>query len=191
MIKIAICGKANSGKDTLGLIISELLLEKNLKTKQIAFADPIKKIIKIIFPETKKAYLYGPSDNRKKVIPNAFLNGQPLTYRRLLQNLGTDVCRQYNEDIWLNIMGYEIRKAEKKFGAFIVKDSRFRNEFDYLKSQGFSMLKIFRDAQLNISHQSESEQDSIRDEEFSLLINNTGTIEDLRAIIRDNLAYIA
>jgi len=179
MLKIAIVGKANSGKDTLAEAISHLLSLKEIKTKQVALADPIKKIIKIMYPETDNYILYGPSDNRKKIIPNSFLDGQPLTYRKLLQNLGTDVGRSYNENIWLDIVKHKLKRAKNKYGAFIVKDCRLKNEFDYLKRNDFYMIKIFRDNQLNLNHQSETEQDHIRTDEFNSAISNNGSLQDL------------
>src|SRR5271166_6519522 len=119
MYKIAICGRANTGKNTLAKLLEQELYDKINKDwqaklgspstqswttfhgKSLAFADPIKEIVSIMFPYANKECLYGPSQLRAESIPGAFKNGKPLTYRQALLDLGTEVGRSYNDKIWL------------------------------------------------------------------------------------------
>jgi len=186
MIKIAISGKANSGKDTLAKLCLDVLKDKyglqfNGGMIKAAFADPIKEIIKIMFPRTKRNVLYGPSKNRSAIVEGAYKDGIPLTYRTLLQDLGTEVGRGYKESIWLDILDFKSEKAEKKnVSLFIIVDTRFRNEFDHVKKNGYITIRIKRDSQLQMTHASELEQELINDSEFDYVIDNNGTLDDLR-----------
>lgn len=182
MIKVAFSGKANSGKDTVAELFVHCFLgisEKN-KAVSMALADPIKEMVKVMFPKTNDYVLYGPSKNRMQVVPGAFLEGQPLTYRKLLQHLGTEVGRGYKETVWLDVMDYKMEKAEKDgIDLFIIKDCRFVNEFLHLKNSGCVMIRVKRGEQLVMGHASEIEQESIMDSEFDYIIDNNGTLDDL------------
>jgi len=183
MYKIAITGKANTGKNTVSHIITEELnkeIKNYSKFKTIAFADPIKEMVRQMFPTLPKEYLYGSSENRAKVIPGAFKNGQPLTVRQLLIDLGTGVGREYKENLWLDVFDHTFKIAKsKKREVVIVTDVRFRNEFDHLKKLGFFQIRILRDSHAKINHSSETNQDSIKDEEFDAVIHNNGSLDEL------------
>lgn len=183
MYKIAITGKANVGKNTLSkLLHKEMSRLSVINCEYLAFADPIKKIIKIMFPDVPDRYLSGSSKFRSEIIPNAFKDGHPLTIRQLLIDLGTGVGKSYNENIWINILENSVSKAINNHkNMIIVTDVRFRNEFDYLKKNGFFLIKLTRDNNTTkINHISELNQDSIKDNEYDCIINNNGTLKDLR-----------
>lgn len=185
MYRIAITGKANSGKNTLGKLLSEELNKRvdhkytGSGTAYIAFADPIKKMIRLMFPNLPKEYLYGPSHLRSEIIPGAFKDGEPLTIRQLLMDLGTGIGRAYCEKIWLNAFDHEFNHYADN-DVVIVTDVRFRNEFDHLKKLGFYQIKLLRDSHTKIDHSSEINQDSIKDNEFDYIVHNNGTLEDLK-----------
>ena len=190
MYKIAISGKVNSGKSTVSDLFFSVFLDRmihmNDSVQQAALADPIKEMIMIMFPRTNREILYGPSKNRSEVIPGAYKDGQPLTYRKLLQDLGTEVGRGYKSDIWLDVMDHKTEVANREgVGLFIVTDVRFRNEFDHLKSAGYFMVRVTRDSQLSLDHTSETEQETISNIEFDAIIKNDGTLEQLRDKVSD------
>lgn len=184
MFKIAICGKANSGKNTISKILSDEMYKKYPDNfsgiKYIAFADPIKKIIKTMFPKLPRKYLYGSSKFRTKIIPGAFKDGNPLTVRQLLIDIGSKMGRSYNENIWIDAFDHTFEKACNKNKSVIVTDVRFRNEFDHLKNNSFIQIKLLRDSQLKINDASETNQDTIKDSEFDFIICNNGSLDDLR-----------
>lgn len=194
MYKIAITGKANTGKNTVSKIITEEL-NKDIKDysrfKTIAFADPIKAMVAQMFPTLPKEYLYGSSENRAKEIPGAFKNGKPLTVRQLLIDLGTGVGREYKENLWLDVFDYTFKIAKsKKRQVVIVTDVRFRNEFDHLKKLEFFQIRVLRDSYTKINHSSETNQDSIRDDEFDVVIENNGSLEELENKIKQIIPKI-
>ena len=188
MYKIAIFGKANTGKNTLSkLIYNQLKARENTQNRvfthatYIAFADPLKEMAEIMFPDLPKKFLYGSSKYRGEVIPGAFKNGQPLTVRGLLIDLGSNLGRGYNSDIWLNNFDYRVNKLSTHSGAVILTDGRFRNEFDHLKSKGYYIIRLLRKAvKSNINHVSETGQDYINDEEFHYVLHNDNSISELK-----------
>jgi hypothetical protein len=178
--KIAIVGKANSGKNTVANLISKNL---NSKCKLISFADPLKKIVEIMFPNLPKKFLYGKSKYRSEIIPGAYKNGIPLSVRQLLIDIGNDFGRQYSNEIWINSLDNKVSNLTKLDYSVIVTDVRYRNEFNYLKSNNFSTIKIVRKESLNINHISEIDQDSIDNSEYDYILDNNSSLIDLRGSI--------
>jgi hypothetical protein len=193
MYKIAITGKANTGKNTLSAVIIDILQELDRKSLRagheiIAFADPIKEMIRQMFPQLPRKYLYGSSKYRGEIVPGAFRNGKPQTVRDLLIHLGTEVGRAYNPNVWTEAFDFRLQKAIKKeLGVVIVTDVRFRNEFDHLKELGFYQIRLLRDSHLNLNHASETNQDSIKDEEFDYVLHNNSTLEALTNEVKTNI----
>jgi len=186
MTKIAICGKRNSGKNTVARMCEDEI-RKKLGRKifngvyHMAFADPIKEIILLMFPNTNTLYLWGSSEERATTIPSAFKNGVPLTYRQLLMDLGTEVGRAYDANIWVNNFDYHLNKVERSKPSIITcTDVRFRNEMDYLRQKDFYIIKLIRNNDSNTDHISETDQDSFEDKDFNYIMYNFGSLEDLR-----------
>lgn len=202
MYKIAICGKANSGKNTTAnLILQELAKIKNkesLISKTIAFADPIKEIIIKMFP--RKAYsefLYGRSECRSYPILGANdFNGNDLTYRQALIDIGT-MGRKYNPNIWVDCFDatYQnillnnnvLKLLGEATEALIVPDLRFKEELEFLKKENFYLIRLKRNEVTVINHASETVQETFLDSEFNYVIDNNGTIDDLRKNISENI----
>lgn len=182
MHRIAITGKANTGKNTVGKLLVKAFADRyDPDVKFVAFADPLKKMARIAFPQIPRKWLYGSSKYRNEVIPGAFKNGAPLTVRQLLIDLGNDFGRKYNPLLWIQNLDYAVEKLEKKNpDVIIVTDCRFRNEFDHLKDKGFFQIRILRDSHTKISDVSETNQDGILDSEFDAVINNNGTKIELK-----------
>lgn len=179
MYKIAISGKANSGKNTLSNLISSKLFNIFGKAELLAFADPIKKMIEIAYPDLPKEYLYGSSDLRSKIIPGAFKDGVPLSVRQLLIDLGNDFGRLYKKDIWISNFDFHFNKLVSQNTNVIVTDLRFRNEFDHLNSLGFYKIRIVRNESLRINDLSETDQELIKNSEFDCIIDNNCSLSDL------------
>jgi hypothetical protein len=186
MYLIAITGKANTGKNTLSKLLDEEMRSRFSEwkgTKFIAFADPIKQIVKIMFPNLPNKYLFGSSQFRSKEVPEAFKNGIPLTVRTLLTDIGTS-AREYNSNIWIQVFAKTLSKCFNKKSLVVVTDVRFKNEFDYLNQLGFFKIRIYRSDVSKGTHISETNQDEIRDSEFDFIVNNDGTLEDLKAQVK-------
>jgi hypothetical protein len=204
MYKIAITGKANTGKNTLAQFLQEEIFQKEEDEhiaqhgskieywygKTMAFADPIKEIVSIMFPNSNKECLYGSSALRSEAIPGAFKNGKPLTYRQALIDIGTEVGRSYNDKVWLENFDhrYEEILIKAKHDLVVVTDVRFRNEYEHLKKKGFFQIRLYRDTgMVPINHVSETNQSTILDEEFDYVLFNNKSLEELREEIRCNI----
>lgn len=180
--KIAICGKAKSGKNTIAKMIKkELSKHEPISCGYIAFADPVKSIARTMFPDMPEKYLTGSSEYRNSTIPGAFKESIPLTVRQLLIDIGTGLGRAYKADIWLDVFDYNLAKLENKnHNMIILTDCRFINEHNHIKNKGFFNLKIVRDQSDNINHISETEQDSIPISDFDYVVYNNGSLNDLK-----------
>jgi hypothetical protein len=193
MYRIAITGKANSGKNTVGKLLVNELKNNNLGYGHqfIAFADPIKGMAHQAFPKIPRKWLCGSSKFRSEIVPDAFKDGVPLTVRQLLIDLGNDFGRKYNPNIWIDNFNHFFQKAhQNNVGIVVVPDCRRRNEFDFLKNLGFFNIKIVRADCTKINDISETDQDGIQDTEFDFVIINNGTKDDLRKTIKQIIPYL-
>jgi len=193
MYRIAITGKANTGKNTVGKLLTKGLTDEITGDRPhfIAFADPLKKMVKLSFPEVPNKWLYGSSKYRSEVIPGAFKDGVPLTVRQALMDLGNDFGRKYQPDIWIRNFDTRVKKLIKNnVHGIIVTDCRFRNEFDHLGSLGFFQIRILRDDYVKINDVSETNQDGILNSEFDTVIHNNGTKEELSEQVSKIVAEI-
>jgi Phosphomevalonate kinase len=178
MVKIAISGKAKSGKDTLSrIIIKKLNLQAN-EVKLLAFATAIKKIIQTMFPGCDPNCLYGASELRETIIP-----GFSVSYRDVLCDIGK-LGRSYDPDIWVKNL-FEEMKLCKSTDNFIVTDLRFKNEFEKLKSAGFLMVRIKRQDSRKSNDISETQQDEILDSEFDYVFDNSGSLHELEELVKN------
>jgi hypothetical protein len=179
MYKIAISGKANSGKNVTGKRLIECLKLTNYKI--CAFADPIKQIAKIMFPQIPDSDLWGPSDNRTKVIEN-----ESITIRQLLINIGENF-KYINNNVWINHFDRVSKECILANQDVILTDLRFITEYDYLKANGFILIRVKRDKIKTASDKTETEQDKIPDDKFDFVIKNNSTLYDFHKEI-DSLA---
>lgn len=206
MYKIAICGKANTGKNTLATLLQEEVYKRDdtahivqygrtsligFQAKTMAFADPIKEIVMIMFPNCNRECLYGPSQLRAEAIPGAFKDNKPLSYRQALIDIGTEVGRAYNDKVWLENFDnrYEKILIKNELDLLAVTDVRFRNEFEHLKKKGFFQIRLYRDTGKvsEINHVSETNQNTILDEEFDYVLFNNKSLDELREEIKSNI----
>jgi hypothetical protein len=109
-----------------------------------------------------------------------------LTPRFAMQALGTEFGRWMSPNLWVNLA---LRKAEQAQpeDIVVITDVRFLNEAQAIQNAGGVVWKIQRDAveDSGDTHASELEQDAIVPD---LLLDNNGTLEDLRDGVRTALA---
>jgi len=71
--------------------------------------------------------------------------------------------------------------------AVVIADVRFKNEIQFIKEAGGKLVRVIRPGaglQGDFGkHQSEIEMESIPDDQFDLVVQNTGTLDDLQSII--------
>ena len=215
MIKIALSGKAKTGKNTASNLLADIICdpEYNYRSvirlssfndrKMMAFADPMKEALLLMFPWANKECLYGASELRQEIIPNAIdTNGQPLTYRQALIDLGT-LYRTYNPMHWISVFDHRLKhnliKSYDLGGGIttitpkvaICTDARFQNELDYLKAEKFFLVRVKRKTDIHINHSTETGQDLIPDSAFDYVIDNNGTLEDLERQVQEIIARVS
>lgn len=167
---VGVCGKAGSGKDTVGDY-----LVKQYNFNRIALADPIKRLVEDVFVLDKHT------------VYDRIAREQPLdrwpswTVRKLLQFIGTELFRENIDDaIWVKSLWYRICDDSKN--NYVVTDVRFPNELQYFKDNAkngqFVSLKTVRkgcDGSVGLhGHASEA-----YDLEAQYVLENNGTLEDL------------
>ena len=136
---IGLCGKARSGKDTVGKMIAE---KTGLKT--YAFAQPLKECVNALFGWDKR---HGDGELKElfiesviiparrtafdKTVKDKVLHGvAPITSENV-ESMLNDLCFK-NDDVWVNfsyqgdlIVGYNIspRLAYQTFGTELIRDN--------------------------------------------------------------------
>lgn len=109
---ILVSGNLKSGKSTISAMLIDFFLNENKTFKIYSFASKIKEIAKNHFGWDGKKDPKG---------------------RKLLQTLGTEVGRAYNENIWVDYF-YKLLKNNPET-VFIVDDWRFVNEYTFIKDE--------------------------------------------------------
>jgi hypothetical protein len=134
-----------------------------------------------------------------------------MTVRDLLQKLGTEGMREgLHQNVWVNALfaDYRFQKVENGFSRivkssegipidyeyevtvpnWIITDTRFPNELKAIKDYGGVTIKIVRDSgnTVGTQHISETALDHVQDWDY--VIDNTGTIEELKQKLYDILS---
>ena len=170
-MKIGLIGLKRAGKNTFGDIAV-----KEFGYKELAFADELKKYAKLLFPDHFK-------NNNKPV--------------KLLQDFGEGM-RKIDTDIWVKLLANNFDKIDEL--NVVVTDVRHQNEVDYLRSKGFTIVKIENnisdiidrcratesDFEPNLLLH-KSEQLALRDDIADITIENKGTLEEYQNKVRNFL----
>lgn len=170
-MKIGLIGLKRAGKNTFGDIAV-----KEFGYKELAFADELKKYAKLLFPDHFK-------NNNKPV--------------KLLQDFGEGM-RKIDTDIWVKLLANNFDKTDEL--NVVVTDVRHQNEVDYLRSKGFTIVKIENnisdiidrcratesDFEPNLLLH-KSEQLALRDDIADITIENKGTLEEYQNKVRNFL----
>jgi hypothetical protein len=195
-MRIAVAGKAGSGKTTLNFAIGDALgLRYGYDYKIYSFAEKLKEVAIDLYE----------------------MNPDPLKKdRTLLQNLGTDAMRSvvdgkghHWDDVWIRYlirqMDYHICHTEELAGGGLdlqmVDDMRFPNEAKELKQAGFLLVYIavprsvrqerlgYTDRQMSEceAHISETALDEFED--WDMVINGNVPIEKVPGMAQSILAY--
>lgn len=201
-MKIALCGRKNSGKDTVAKFLNfylngglgsteevsgEILhsiLNINFKINRfrylnIAFADKLKEIVSVIYP-ISKVYLYTYEKNTlfynfdtHSVGRLASVNCIPL--RKLLQDTADKIKKGFGENYFVEDLLFTIEKENN----VIVTDCRYINEYEALKKEGFYFIKVERDTEEVDPHSSENSVVTLHDNNFDFIIKNNSYLNTL------------
>lgn len=201
-MKIALCGRKNSGKDTvakflnfylnggLGItedISTEILYkilridfqENRLRYLNIAFADKLKDIVSVIYP-INKAYLYKCEKNTlfydfSTHSIKTLTSATSVSLRKLLQDTADKIKKSFGENYFVENILHDIKNVEN----VIVTDCRYINEYETLKKEGFYFVKVDRDTEEIDPHSSENSIINLPNDSFDFIINNNSDLNTL------------
>lgn len=160
MFIIGISGKKQSGKDTVAMMIRDILHPR--KVARIGFADDLKFEV-----------------SRACGTTIAWVDEHKDELRLLLQAWGTDFRRNLcDEDYWVKKMLMKIQPILSTVHTVIIPDVRFKNEADMVHNLNGYLLRIDRPIDSKDVHVSETELDHFI---FPNVIVNNGSLENLKS----------
>lgn len=164
---VGLTGLKGSGKDEVANIIS-----RNYGHVRVAFADPLKDVIKTIFGVTEEEL----TDRVKK---EKVLDRWPYcSPRQLLQFIGTDMFRAYYPGVWVKAWQNRVMSID---APVVASDVRFVDEADLIRSMGGLIIRVVRPGTKNDGHISELSQEAIPADH---VIMNDGTLYDLELTVK-------
>ena len=171
---IGLSGYARSGKNTVADILGK-------EYRQVSFAEPMREALYKLNPILGKDSLTGGLIQLKNMVDAVgwdMAKELSTEVRRLLQVLGTEVGREmFGQDFWVHMAIQGILPEDN----VVFTDVRFFNEAYAIKNMGGEVWRINREGVEAVNaHVSEHSLDNWK---FDRVINNNGTLNDLRVQI--------
>ena len=217
MAIISISGIIGSGKDTAASIIQELTPYHNWQIKKFAgklkqIASILTNIPVDSFEDQDFKRTILPKDWSKAVLStNVFdkeggysASVQDMSVRDFLQKLGTEAMRDgLHENVWVNAlfsdykcindsarssMGDVLNYSDCSFPNWIITDTRFENELWAVKARQGITIKILRDSENTVGTQHASETALNHINDWDYIIENNGTLQELKQKLFDILS---
>lgn len=178
---IGLSGKLQSGKDTLGGMIQDIMPDQ-WKIKK--FGYKLKQIVAIL--TGLKVEDLESIDVKNSVLGKewewSFGVQTPPTVREVLQKFGTDIMRdRVHTNIWVNALFADMTEQSR---GWIVTDVRFPNEVKAIQERGGIVIRVNRPGmEATGSHPSETSLDNYQ--YWNHVITNEGTLVDLYSKVED------
>ena len=212
-MKIALTGKARSGKDTL----ANQLLEINPKLKTDAFASRLKLFAQALFDKTNSEHWYGSLKEIKQhffITPES-MNSASIVHKKFYNPVGCTfhdtfyTLRDYYRDRWfeceyvqllntsprelLQVLGTECLRSQNANvhidamfvgeSPNIITDVRFDNEAISCKNNGYLVVEVTRGDKPEVREH--PSEAGIDSSLVDVYINNNGTLEDLKQQVKE------
>ena len=171
--------RAQVGKDTAGVACGASFI--------FSFADTIRTLAYRLNP-----YLVDEENNRvyrlaEGVARLGWEKAKKIeSIRYFLQELGTGTREIVSPNIWITPVISRAQVRIKNNHSVAITDVRFPNEAEAIKQAGGLMVRIDRSDVPVLNHPSESALDSWDD--WDLVINNEGSLDDFRQEVRAALS---
>ena len=180
---ISISGKIGSGKDTIAEIIKQEMPGAGWEVKK--FAGKLKEIATLLtsIPIEK----FEDQNFKQTLLPSQWNSGIcncPMSVRDFLQRLGTEAMRTgLHENVWVNALMSDYQTELN----WIITDTRFPNEIDACVNRKAITILVQRDSSnhAGTAHASETALD--RYDQWYYIIDNTGSIQNLRRKVQEIL----
>lgn len=172
---VLISGPAGSGKDAVGEILRDLMEKNGEKVLVTHYADLIKHVA---------ASFCG-------------WNGvKDIAGRTILQTVGADVVRNWNEDYWVDFLVNMLTLFGDRYRYVLIPDARFPNEISKIREKWPDTVHLRVERPGFKSHLTEKQQNHITETALNgvrpdVLIQNDGSLEDLTAKTQDFYARLA
>ena len=162
-MKIALTGRAGSGKDYFGEVLKEF------GYKRFSFSDQLKKLAHCIYPWMEKDYL--PEEKEQKFIYETSI-GEKIEIVPREVWLKLNFLRDIEDGIFVRMLNDEIEnyyrelQKEYEFGhipdekEIFISDLRTPIEYDYVKKNGFKIIKIISEKSIHKKHSFEDTIDT-------------------------------
>lgn len=180
---IGILGKARAGKDTFGLMLAEELFKLTRQRYVLmAYAHELKIRVQKDF-DLSYEQLWGNDKEKQDLRYAKRLEGffsNPTDYwtpREILQSYG-EFYRSINYNFWVRHL-FEIID-DREYKRVIITDVRHINEADSIINKKGVLIKIVRDTGNNIHGQDHISEVALDDYDIKLVIENNGTLKDLK-----------
>jgi len=191
---IGLSGKISSGKDTAAAMLQEELAKAGLFLAKRQFAGKLKQFVasligctlKQLEMQDFKASTLSSEWNYlvKEII--GYDHGSPLredvlkdmTVRELLISIGHGLRVNTHDGIWVNGLFSDYNKSCQ----WVVPDMRYVNEADRILKENGYLIRVERPGIKVIDHPSEKLLDEYK--QFHFLVENSGSLDDLRTSIR-------
>lgn len=108
--------------------------------------------------------------------------------RKFLQYVGTEWARGQNNSVWLDKVKEQLRVSSE--ANLYISDLRFCNEFEMLRKQGVTLIRLDSDRALIDEHESSISLDETTDSMWDYIIENNGTLPDLFLSLDNMVAAI-
>lgn len=169
---IAFYGKKQSGKDTAAAILREYIKPPD-RAVTIGFADALKDELCSAFRITRQ-----------------YLEEHKQHFRLIMQGYGTDYKRNLiDTDYWVRKWLEKVHELQVSGHTtyIIVNDLRFLNEYKAIKFLFGMVIQVYRKDFSDDCHVSEVEQEGFKPD---LILDNSGTIQNLKEQIKENINNI-
>jgi cytidylate kinase len=180
---IAIVGKAQHGKDTLGKMLAEELFDKTgFKYVLMAYATELKRRVHKDF-DLSYEQLWG---NEKEKADFRYpkrgegTSSNPSDYwtaREIMQEYG-QFYRNIDPDFWVKALYSVI--DDKGYDNVIITDARHPNEADPVKKRGGITIRIVRNVETGIHNQEHISEIALDNYDVDFEIKNFGDLDTLR-----------
>lgn len=184
MMLIGLAGLARSGKDTAASVLA-----RELGLYRYAFADPIKRMLEQVFGNN---FVDG---DRERIEP---ISG--VSYRKLMQTLGTEWGRNIQPDLWTRVAKAKwewISEAKPthdwlagqslglpmNFNGMVISDVRFDNEAEWIRSVGGIIVHVDRPSAQKVGLEGHASEQGLTMIHGDMVVENLSTLEAYRSAL--------